>query len=135
MRNEKNIWEENCIRCFCAGKTHLISYCKSKKLLLYFPELCCYELINVLLIGKKIEQKDIQLFITAIQSLCTKIVLLETKLINILLHSATIHHITNYDAVYINVAQQENAILITADRQHHNARKSNRIIYLDELSL
>lgn len=100
---------------------------------LYLPQICYFEIANVMLVSKKIATKDIFLFVDELKKYDKNQTTTELGLLNSSVAIAQKQKITPYDAIYIALAEKIDGILLTADFQHHKKQFSKRICYLEDL--
>lgn len=100
---------------------------------LYLPQICYFEIANVMLVSKKIAIKDIFLFINEVKKYDKNQTTNDLGLLSSSVEMAQKQKITPYDAIYIALAEKIDGVLITADFQHHKKQFSKRIYYLGDL--
>lgn len=93
---------------------------------LIVPELCKYEVGNVLLYGKKQNQQDAAITLSAFYSLPISFVTESEQIAKETYKIAFNLKITYYDASFISLAKKYNAMLVTENIKHQG--KSTDII-------
>ena len=100
---------------------------------LYLPQICYFEIANVMLVSKKIAIEDIFLFINELKKYDKNQNANDLGLLSSSVGVAQKHNITPYDSIYIALAEKIEGILLTADFQHHKKQFSKKIYYLEDL--
>lgn len=98
---------------------------RSEKVELLAPELTKYEIGNVLLFSKKISAKNVGYLLKIFYSLPMTFVAESEELAKMTYELAFNHGITYYDATFMSLAKQYNAILVTENIKHQG--KSGKI--------
>lgn len=89
----------------------------SGQIIVYSVDFLLIEYANVLLKGKKFPEKKVYEALLTLSKVPLKIFPVELKLLESALKLAETLHQTVYDALYLALAQQENAKVITADKK------------------
>lgn len=103
---------------------------EKNKVILFTPELAKYEIGNALLIHKEVSVSDASVLFTTLFSFPIHFVSQSKKLANETYAVAQKEKITYYDASFIAVAKQENAILITDNLKHQGKSTEIKVISL-----
>lgn len=98
---------------------------RSRKVELLAPELTKYEIGNVLLFSKKISAKNVEYLLKIFYSLPMTFIAESEELAKMTYELAFNHGITYYDATFMSLAKQYNAILVTENIKHQG--KSGKI--------
>lgn len=91
---------------------------KNNKIELIVPELCKYEVGNVLFYGKKLNPKDASIAFKAFYSLPITFISESEELARETYNFAFNCRITYYDASFMSLAKQYNATLVTDNIKH-----------------
>jgi predicted nucleic acid-binding protein len=84
---------------------------------LIVPDLFFYEVLDILLLGTNLDLKDIQLSFDKLIKLNMSIIYPDGKVMFSVLNISKSTGLTFYDSLYISVAQNFNAILVTDDKK------------------
>lgn len=103
---------------------------KNGKVDLFAPELIKYEIGNVLLFSKKISDKDIEYLLKIFYSLPITFVAESEELAKMTYVLAFNLGITYYDAAFMSLAKQYNAILVTENIKHQGKSKKVKVTSL-----
>lgn len=120
--NEKNIEKAD----------KILNDVKNGKVELFAPELLKYEVGNALLFGKKIAKEDINELMHIFYSLPIIFITEDKILANDSYLLAQNFGITYYDASFMSIAKQLNAILITENIKHQGKSKDILVKSLQE---
>ena len=110
----------------------LLSRTVEKKVTLLAPELAKYEVGNVLLVAKKLSKNDGEEALVTFYSLPVTYVNLSEDLARDTFLIGKQCGITFYDATFIALAKQKNAVLITANPKHQQKFPGVSVISLKD---
>lgn len=121
IENEENIKEADAI----------LREASNGKSLLLVPELAKYEVLNALL-HKELDTPALLACTHAFFTLPLQYYSLSESTAKRSMEMAHEHGITYYDAVFVALAQEESATLVTANPKHQRVQKMTRVIALKE---
>ncbi len=101
-------------------------------IILMAPELAKYEVGNVLLKGKKLTIRDVQVTLKTIHALPITFIAESEELAKDTFAYAYTHNITYYDAAFVALAKQYNAGLITENIKHQGKTTEINVISLKD---
>ncbi|MEK7558747.1 MAG: type II toxin-antitoxin system VapC family toxin [Patescibacteria group bacterium] len=105
---------------------------REKQVELLCPELLKYEIGNALLFGKKIDHEDIGALMKIFYSLPISFITMSQDIANTTYSLAQTLKITYYDASFLSIAEQYNAILVTENIKHQGKSKRIQVISLKD---
>lgn len=108
----------------------IIEDVKNGKIILFAPELAKYEVGNALLFSKKVSPDEAKDLLESFYLLPIQFVVQSEKNANSTYKIAYDTHITYYDASFIALAKQENAILVTDNIKHQGKALAIKVIPL-----
>ena len=100
------------------------------KIELLAPELAKYEVGNVLLYSKKLSPKQARIIFNKFYNLPLSFILESEKLANETYNIASKLEITYYDASFLSLAKQHEAILVTENIKHQGKTAEIKVISL-----
>ena len=100
------------------------------KIELLAPELAKYEVGNVLLYSKKLSPKQARIIFNKLYNLPLSFILESEKLANETYNIASKLGITYYDASFLSLAKQHEAILVTENIKHQGKTAEIKVISL-----
>lgn len=120
--NEKNIDQAD----------KILKKAKDERIELLAPELIKYEIGNVLLVGKKIANKDVKYLFSIFYSLPITFVTESEDLARETFLLGYDLGITYYDASFLSLARQYNATLVTENIKHQGKTSDIKVISLKD---
>jgi len=100
------------------------------KIELFAPELAKYEVGNVLLYSKKLSPKQAHIIFNKFYNLPLSFIIESEKLANETYNIASKLEITYYDASFLSLAKQHEAILVTENIKHQGKTTGIKVISL-----
>ena len=100
------------------------------KIELFAPELAKYEVGNVLLYSKKLSSKQAHIIFNKFYNLPLSFIIESEKLANETYNIASKLEITYYDASFLSLAKQHEAILVTENIKHQGKTTGIKVISL-----
>lgn len=105
---------------------------KNGQIELFAPELLKYEVGNALLFGKKISTRDIRDLMNIFYSLPITFITANPDLASYTYVLAKNLEITYYDASFLSLAKQYNAVLVTENIRHQGKTSEVKVIPLSK---
>lgn len=110
----------------------VLSDALKSKIELFAPELARYEIGNVLLLRKKLSPKEVEIPLHAFFVFPIKFIPQSEELAKETYRLAFDLKITYYDASFLSLAKQEDAVLITDNIKHQGRTKKIKVICLKD---
>lgn len=110
----------------------IIEDVKNGKIILFAPELARYEVGNALLFSKKVSPDEAKVLLESFYLLPIQFGAQSENNANLTYKIAYDAHITYYDASFIALAKQENAVLVTDNIKHQGKTSGVKVIPLSQ---
>jgi len=104
----------------------------SGKVELFAPELAKYEVVNALIVGKKLAAWQIKEALSLYYSLSISFVTDSLELATVASKFVDKFHITYYDASFVALARNLDATLVTANPKHQAKVKGVKVVSLED---
>lgn len=104
----------------------------SGKIEVMVPDILPVELLNVLIVGKKLPVKEVQRSIYSLFRLPMVMKEPTAALLSLTTEVANMYSITSYDALFVALAKDENCRLISDDNKAHGKVKDGTVIMLGQ---